>query len=55
MRLLGGVKGKVVKGDRGLEREEGSEKDISREEIRRVRDGIKEEKTTEIDGIPGEI
>lgn len=43
---------------RGSGREEGvedREEEIDREEIRRIRNNIKEGKAGEIDGIPGEV
>lgn len=52
MRLLDGVEERMIKGDGGLER--GSEEDISREEIRRIRNGIKNGKATGIE-IPKEV
>jgi len=56
MRLLGGVKGRVVKGGRERSREgEGNEEEISKEEVRRVVKELKEGKAAGVDGIPSEM
>lgn len=59
MRLLGGVKSREVKerekGERWLEREGDTEGNIEWEEIRRIKDRIKEEKAAGIDEMPGEV
>lgn len=53
MRLLGGVKERVVSGRK--EEVEDREEEIDREEIRRIKNNIKEGKAGGINGIPGEV
>jgi len=56
MRLLGGVKDRVVKGGRERSQEgEGSEEEISKEEVRRVLKKLREGKAAGVDGIPREV
>lgn len=55
MRLLGGVKERVVRESGREEEVENREEEIDREEIRRIRNNIKEGKAGGINGIPGEV
>jgi len=49
------VEGRVVKGGRERSRKgEGSEEEISKQEVRSVFKKLKEEKATGVDGIPSE-
>ncbi|EZA56065.1 hypothetical protein X777_03892 [Ooceraea biroi] len=55
MRLLGGVEGRVVRGERRGEREKEEEKEISRTEIREIIGKLKDGKAVGGDGIPNEV
>lgn len=56
MRLLGRVKGKVVRGGRKERREEEQEEgDLGKEEINKVIKRLKDGKTMGRDGIPNEV
>lgn len=54
MTLLGGVKGKVVRGYRDRRGEENGKEGIGREEFRRAMGRLRNGKAAGIDGIPGE-
>lgn len=54
MTLLGGVKGKVVRGYRDRREEGNGEEGIGREEFKRAMGRLRNEKAAGIDGIPGE-
>lgn len=55
MRLLGGIESKVVRGEGGRNWVNVEEEDLSRKEIGKAIQRLRDRKATRIDNVPGEV